>query len=274
MSDAQLEAVAAAYAGYLALGNTRRAGALATFVSNPERPGVWDANHVSLPRAATPDAIDELLAAADAHFAALDHEYFIVDALTPPAFEARLVQRGCLPSAELELLLEGELAPVRDVPGLEVRLAETDADWETIGAMSRDEEVEEAAKFAREPRPAHVTRGLVAGRRDKGPDVRTWLARCEGVDCAHFSSWPGAAGVGKVEDLFTRPEFRHRGIASALIAHCVADARARGARAVLIGAMPEDTPRRMYEALGFRPLCVMRGYQRSSTRSAPSNAGA
>ena len=37
------------------------------------------------------------------------------------------------------------------------------------------------------------------------------------TDCAFLSSWPGANGVGKVEDLFTHAEFRHQGIASALI---------------------------------------------------------
>jgi GNAT superfamily N-acetyltransferase len=62
--------------------------------------------------------------------------------------------------------------------------------------------------------------------------------------------------VGKVEDLFTRPDFRHRRIATALIVHCVGDARERGAGPVLIGAALNDTPMHMYEAMGFRPFCV------------------
>jgi GNAT superfamily N-acetyltransferase len=65
-----------------------------------------------------------------------------------------------------------------------------------------------------------------------------------------------------VEDLFTHPDYRHRGLATALIAHCVADARARGAGPVVIGADPHDTPRQMYAALGFRPLFLSRGYLR------------
>jgi GNAT superfamily N-acetyltransferase len=64
--------------------------------------------------------------------------------------------------------------------------------------------------------------------------------------------------VGQVEDLFTRQEFRGRGIGSALVAHCVDDARARGAGPIIVNPRADDTPRAMYAALGFRPLCVQR----------------
>jgi hypothetical protein len=72
---------------------------------------------------------------------------------------------------------------------------------------------------------------MVVTGRAKAPDLRFWLARTEGVDCAFLSSWPGANSVGKVEDLFTHSDFGHRGIATALIVHCVRDARARAAPA-------------------------------------------
>jgi GNAT superfamily N-acetyltransferase len=97
---------------------------------------------------------------------------------------------------------------------------------------------------------------MVATKRIKAPALRFWLARAGEADCAFLSSWPGANGVGKVEDLFTHPDFRHRGIASALIVHCIRDVRERGAGPVLIGALPNDTPMRMYSAMGFRPFCV------------------
>ena len=269
--DLQLFRVCASFNGYLALGNRSEVTCGATFVSNPDWPHIRDANHVSGVRATTPEAIDVLIRQADLHFASLDHQFFIVDPLAPPAFEARLVQRGFQPSAELELLLEGELAPSRAVEGLELRLAQSDADWATVAELSRKEEVEEARKFRRQPYSLEVTRGLVAGRRAKEPELRTWLARSEGVDCAHFSSWPGDNGIGKVEDLFTLPEFRRRGIASALISHCVSDARERGAESIMIGAFVDDTPRLMYEALGFRPYCVIRRYLlQSSTGPSPS----
>jgi GNAT superfamily N-acetyltransferase len=73
--------------------------------------------------------------------------------------------------------------------------------------------------------------------------------------------------VGLVEDLFTHPEFRRRGIATGLVARAVEDARERGADQVLIGARPEDTPRRMYASMGFRPLCVTRQYLKTCGRT-------
>jgi GNAT superfamily N-acetyltransferase len=100
----------------------------------------------------------------------------------------------------------------------------------------------------------------VAAKRVKAPDLRFWLARVDDTDAAFFSSWPGPEGVGIVEDLFTRPEFRRRGIATALIAHSVADARERGAGPVAISARVNDSPKYMYAALGFRPSCISRSY--------------
>ena len=69
----------------------------------------------------------------------------------------------------------------------------------------------------------------------------------------------GAAGT------IRRIAHRHRGIASALIAHCVQDARERGARPAVIGADPTDTPMRMYAAMGFRPLFMKLNYVRRLT---------
>ena len=96
---------------------------------------------------------------------------------------------------------------------------------------------------------------MVATKRVKAPALRFWLARVDDTDCAFFSSWPGATASAWSRTCSRTPEFRHRGIATALIAYCVRDAR-RGAGPVLIGAPANDTPKRMYAAMGFRPFCV------------------
>ena len=92
------------------------------------------------------------------------------------------------------------------------------------------------------------------------PAGRLWLARVDGRDGAHLSSWPGENGVGKHEDLLTHPALGNRGVALAVIHHGVWDARERGAGPVVIGARPEDTPKRLYARLGFRPFCVCRSW--------------
>jgi hypothetical protein len=49
-----------------------------------------------------------VLARADDVFARLPYRRFVCDPLTPPAFEAHLVQDGYRSTSELVLLLEGE----------------------------------------------------------------------------------------------------------------------------------------------------------------------
>ena len=94
----------------------------------------------------------------------------------------------------------------------------------------------------------------------KFPQVRYWLSHVDGEHRANFSSWAGVDGVGQVEDLYTHHDFRHRGLATALIHHCVADSRAQGAESVVITADPADTLKRMFAAIGFRPVAITSEY--------------
>ena len=69
-----------------------------------------------------------------------------------------------------------------------------------------------------------------------------------------------ANGLGMVEDLFTLPTFRKRGIATAIIARAIAHVRQQDAAQILIGAHTTEPPKRLYAALGFAPVCVTREY--------------
>jgi len=84
----------------------------------------------------------------------------------------------------------------------------------------------------------------------------------DGRAAAYFNSWAGIDGVGQVEDLFTHPDYRHRGLATALIHRCVADCRAKGAGPVVIVSDPADTPKLMYAAMGFRPVALVSNYMK------------
>jgi GNAT superfamily N-acetyltransferase len=254
-----LERVCATLEGYLALGNETLELPAVRFVRNPEAPEIYDANHGSRVRASAPEEIDAVLARADDVFAGLPYRRFTCDPLTPPTFEARLVQEGYRSTSELVLFLEGEL---RAAPkALDIRLAR-DADWDSIARLTRLDHEEEARKFRRPVYSETVTRQMVATKRAKCPPLRFWIARVDGTDCGFFSSWPGENGVGKVEDLFAQPDFRRRGVATALIVRAVEDARERGAGLVVMGALPDDTPRLLYATLGFRPFCLTRSYLR------------
>jgi GNAT superfamily N-acetyltransferase len=242
--------------GYYELGCEVYHDPLARFVRNTDAPRIYDANLAAFVRAGTTEEIASVVGRADEVFAGLPHRVFHIDPWTPPAFEARLVLDGFQFEDELQLLLERELEMPRPPPAVDIRLVDSNEDWSVIRRLTRLDHEEQARREVHPLWDEAVTTEMVATKRAKAPELRFWLARADGTDCAFLSSWPGANGIGKVEDLFTHPDFRHRGIATALLVHCVQDARERGAGPVLIGALPNDTPMRMYAAMGFRPVCV------------------
>jgi GNAT superfamily N-acetyltransferase len=253
--------VARAYeslAGLLACGHESLGSENARLVRDLRIPLIYDANFAYEVRARSSEECDALFAACDRAFAGLSHRRFFWDPGMPEPFEARLQLEGYELSHEVILVLEGDLR--ERGPRTAMRLVETESDWQVLEELSHRNHCEEAKKGLHGAWEPEVTRQMVLAKRSKVPAVRYLLATVDGTDCAFFSSWPGQNGVGQVEDLFTRTEFRRRGIGTALIAACVDDARARGAGPVLVGARVNDTPKHLYAALGFRPLCVQRSY--------------
>ena len=256
---------------WLALGHERRRTHHFTFVRDARTPDVYDANFAAFPRANSAHEVEAGMAELEAEFADAGHRQVFWDPGTPPPFEARLQLDDYRAHDEVVLVLEGKLEA--RASALELRPAEREADWDAITELCWLDHQEEARKGFHEPWARRITEQLVDSKRVKAPAVRFFLARADGVDCGFFSSFPGTNGVGLVEDLFTHPDFRGRGVASALIAACVDDARARGAGPVLIGARIDDTPKQMYAALGFRPLCVRRAYLRAGPGAPPRDIG-
>lgn len=252
-----LEVATRALLDYLGLGHECHTADLATFVHDPAVPMVHDANHGAAVTAESRAEIDRVLNMAEEVLAPAHDISFKLTPGVPSAFEARLVLEGYRSSAALEMVLEGPLSS--EPPDTEVRAVTGEDDWASLWELKRADDREQAVRTG-EARSAELSEQMFLAMKAKAPAVCYFLARVEDRDCAYFSSWPGHGGVGVVEDLFTLPEYRHRGIATALIARAVADSRARGAGPVLIGADPGDTPKQMYAALGFRPLLVMRSY--------------
>ncbi len=249
-------------AGNFALGNEVFELLGATFLRSGASPDIYDANHVANARPTTTAQIEEFLAAADREYAASKHRRFEVDYRTPPEFEARLVLEGYERDAGLISVLEGELlgpAPKES----DIRPVETAADWEVFWElMLRDWREHPQRRKIKEA----IARQMFETKRLKQPPVQYFLAYVKERPVAYFNSWAGIDGVGQVEDLYTLPKFRKRGIARALIHYCVADARAKGAGGVIIAADPTDTPKRIYAAMGFRPVAVQSHYTKHLER--------
>ena len=239
---------------YLALGNERFQAAGATFIRNRAAFQTFHANYITGVTASTPEEVDWLLARPEQEFAGISYRRFALDFSTPPSFEARLVLEGYQWGEELFLLLEGDL--VGTPKPCDIRLATDDDAWAACARLWEVDRREDSESTASRSYSEEGARARMRLKRAKSPPVRCWLAYVNGEPVAYCSSWAGVDGFGLVEDLLTHPDFRHRGLATALIHRCVADCREGGAGPVVIGADASDTPKLMYAAMGFRPLAV------------------
>lgn len=253
-----IDKVCAAYAWQRALGHETVQDSLCCVVRDPTHPDVWDANHVSSIRARTTAEIDQVLQRAEEAFQHCHHRLFVIDPLTPPAFVARLAlddYQELTPT--IQLVLEGSLrANPRDII---LRPVVTEADWQCLHTLVRHDHTE-GGRTPGVTIPEEVTQGIVASYRKKWPGYRFFLAREDGIDCAYGAGVLCANRIGMVEDLFTLPDFRKHGIATAIIARAVSHVRNQGAEQILIGALATEPPKRLYAALGFAPICVTQEY--------------
>jgi GNAT superfamily N-acetyltransferase len=260
MDESRVAAVCDTAWSYLETGNEVFDLDGCTFVRNRACPRRWDANQVTRIRCRKPSEIERLFENAEREYADCDHRRFAVDPLTPPEVGARLALAGYPYVETVWMGLDGDLRGA--APDVDIRLLRTDEGWRAATPLIEAEWEEALVKQGRAP-DSSVVPEFVATKRAKSPTIRHWLAYVGANPCAYFSSWEGKNGVGIVEDLFTLPRYRHRGIATALLHHCVADARSRGAASVIIGALTDDTPKQMYAAMGFRPLLTTRHYTRT-----------
>lgn len=243
------------------LGNEVLESAKATFVRNRDWPSIYDANHVTNVRARTPEEIDDLMSAMEREFGHSGHRRFDEDFRTPPEFLARLtLEGGYVRSEGLILLLEGELQG-KAPPESDIRPLVSEADWEAYWELQLLDWREMRAREGHPP-DEDIARSMWVANKAKQPPVQNWFAYVKDKPVAYFNSWEGPDGVGQVENLFTHPDFRNRGIARALIHHCVRESRAKGAGPVVIVADPTDTPKHIYAAMGFRPVAVAAHYLR------------
>jgi GNAT superfamily N-acetyltransferase len=112
-------------------------------------------------------------------------------------------------------------------------------------------ESSDAVEALRGPNEAWIARHF-------GRDFDEWLAQAEGEVVASagviwFEHPPGPTNPGGTEayilNVYTRPDWRKRGLARTLVDRIVAEARSRGIRRVWLRASPEGRP--LYVDMGF-----------------------
>jgi GNAT superfamily N-acetyltransferase len=256
------------YLAQRALGFRTKRGPGFRVIRHSPTPLIYDANYVDSVEPGATDDPSRFFAALDEAHAGVSHRKVVCDPHTPPGVEALLAAHGFEPETVVQMVLRGPWAAKHvDRPvGLEITRVAREDHWAELAELQHQNFGERCRKQGIAPFERAVAVQMVESWRVK-TDMAFWLARLDGESCAYIGSWPGIDGgggerLGMVESLFTRPERRHLGIATALIAHGVADARTRGAETVLIGADIDDTPKQMYLALGFAPVCLTREWLR------------
>jgi GNAT superfamily N-acetyltransferase len=124
----------------------------------------------------------------------------------------------------------------------------------------RREVMKEAFAADYEGDPDEVADQLLAHDRsvaEAGGD-RWLIARHQGrpAVCCSLLVHERQAGVGQVENVFTAPAARNRGLARAVVLATVEVSRREGNELTFLGAKAGDWPWRLYQRLGFDPVGV------------------
>jgi GNAT superfamily N-acetyltransferase len=227
-------------------------------VADPTKPAVWNCNHADEVTAQSADEIDAVFAAMEQHLAHTRWRAVYTDAFTPDPFLARLAFSGFRERPlTVQMALEGEATN----PGAEIdlRAVESEADWAALLELVLADHAEGRATGGLEI-GREVSEAIVANYRAKSPACRFHLAREGGDAIAYGASAAAPNGLGMIEDLFTLPQHRRRGVASGMIAAFVADLRGRGCDTVFLGALADETAKFLYHRLGFQAVALARGW--------------
>tara|TARA_R110001606_G_scaffold260264_3_gene408106 strand:+ start:5757 stop:6557 length:801 start_codon:yes stop_codon:yes gene_type:complete len=226
-----------------------------------DRPYVWDLNRIFEITAQTAKEIDQAMAFVDARIQTLGYAYISTSPFTSPAVIARLAFDDYREETPvIQMVLQAPLKATHPV-GYGLQPVASDTDWQTLYELVLTDHSEGARTRGKKVEP-HVTRGMVDGYRRKTGPCHFFLASIDGTPCAYGSATIAPNGMGMVEDLFTLPAFRRRGLASALISDCVDHLRQHGCTDILIGSLATEPPKALYRKLGFEPVCVTRSFMK------------
>lgn len=260
MNDKTAKFACETYAYHGQLGHTQHKLDYCRLVQDTANPDVWSSNKAYAITARADQEIEHLMREVDGVSATLLYRHFVVDPFTPPAFAAYLVLNDYEEQATIiQMVLDGPIKAVVASSALSMHQVVTAADWVTLRELVQ-QDYAEGGRTQGKILSAAVTDGIVASYQAKHAECQFFIAELDAQPCAYGSGLCGPNAMGMVEDLFTLPQFRKRGIASAVIAHCVDYCRNHGSTQVLIGSHANEVPKHLYRRLGFEPVCLTRDY--------------
>ena len=242
MADARATVLAFMRDTLAASADLREEHAWGALLRTPSLDAVWALNQVFVERP-EPDLtladIDALFAErfAGGRFASA----LLEDEATGERIEAQARERGW--KVEHELFMELRREPDRRVDTSGVR----------EGAMDELRALVDrwfAEDFAGQGEEALRQLGEFSAREWEARPTRGFVAAGGQAMCKLWSD----GRTAQVEDVYTAPEARGGGHARALVTHAADVAREAGHELVFIVADDDDTPKQLYERLGFDPL--------------------
>ena len=219
-------------------------------ISTPSLPAVWVLNQL---RVVQPLAFGSIVEIADEHLAGTGYRHVAVEHQdSGPVLEEAFERAGWRVERELLMVLsdasEREVDSSVVIAAAEDEVAEIMRRWHDDGRNLPAHELGQLVEYSR--REARVCGDRLLGvRSSDGQLVAITKLRTDGR-------------TAQVEDVYTVPEARGRGFASALVTHAVTLARDSGHDLVFIVADATDWPQILYGRLGFRPLGRMWQFHR------------
>ena len=258
--------IAEAYRWHRRLGACVLETPVCCIVADPARPGVWESNHVEAVTAETDAEIDAVFAVMDVELAHTETRVAHTDGFTPDAFLARLAFADFQERfVAIQMALTGPVRVARTP--LDLRPVESEDDWRRFAALVRLNHVEGHATGGM-LLPPEFTADMVAVYRAKAPQCQFCLVHAGEEAIAYGASAAAPNGLGMIEDVFTRPESRRRGVASAMLAAFADQLTGQGCDRVFLGALANEQAKGLYARLGFRPVGLARTWVKDTLISA------
>jgi GNAT superfamily N-acetyltransferase len=260
MPSVLARALGEAYRWQRQLGASVRAERFCYIVADPAHPDVWDVNHADAVAAETDLETESVFAAMDAHLAHTAWRVVHTDCFTSDAFLARLAFDDFIERpATILMALSGALAD----RGADITLKPVfgDADWDALLPLVVANHAERQSVDDLGLTP-EFSRMMTETYRMKSPAYAFHLVMEDDRPVAYGACAAAPNGVGVIEDLFTLQDARHRGVARGMIAALVDRLRIAGCRTIFLGAEADDSPKRLYARLGFRPVTLARTWVR------------
>ena len=239
--------------------------------ADPRYPLLWDANRAGvleeIPDLTLNEIRAELLPALDWAGAANEHIEFWAAQDSPAVGEMRAT--GAEEHRDVVMVFEGPAPPIPG-GGVEVReivdLNDPFLEWYRASRNDFGDETE----YTLDVIDQLYRRDL----EEFGPRGLRFFVGFLGDTMAGLSTLLSIDHVGYIDHVVTKPEFRRRGVASALVLRVVDESRAAGDRLVHLLADEGDPPQRLYERLGFRIASRVVSFTNSNRRGSVETSSA